>query len=300
MKSDPVTRIVFGALGNDTYHLGSGWSGNEPGYRWTIGDSTELWLENPGSGTDLILELDVSPFVMPPALPVQRLRVRIRDTLVGEVSLTGPGKVGFQVPASSFAAPGPVRLIFDHPDAARPVDLDQGTDVRPLAVSFISLVLLPVVGQAISGRAEPIPGITAADIGRLTGIPAVQFMQGFESLGDNCEFGLLQRRCGAEPLGLLRFANLELRPELLGLESGFDAIGDLDEMEFWLSDGSKREYVVRDRRHALVFHTSFTKARSRRTNCSNGSRKGFSSFAANLSRIYKTPRRYSFVSETSR
>src|SRR5436305_104536 len=28
----------------------------------------------------------------------------------------------------------------------------------------------------------------------------------FESLGDNCEFGILQRLEGAEPLGLLRWA----------------------------------------------------------------------------------------------
>ena len=45
-------------------------------------------------------------------------------------------------------------------------------------------------------------------------------MHGFESLGDNCEFGLVQRRCGAEPLGLLRFANLELRQLLISLNPG--------------------------------------------------------------------------------
>ena len=33
----------------------------------------------------------------------------------------------------------------------------------------------------------------------------------FESVGDNCELGIFQRRVGAEPLGLLRFAGAPLR-----------------------------------------------------------------------------------------
>ena len=94
-----------------------------------------------------------------------------------------------------------------------------------------------------------------AEIGRLAGTPAVQFMQRFESLGDNCEFGLVQRRCGAEPLGLLRFANMELQQLLHSLRSGFADIGEARNMDCWLSEGPRREYVIRDRQHGLVFHT---------------------------------------------
>jgi hypothetical protein len=32
----------------------------------------------------------------------------------------------------------------------------------------------------------------------------------FRALGDNCEFGLVQRHCGAEPIDLLRFAGLHI------------------------------------------------------------------------------------------
>lgn len=35
-------------------------------------------------------------------------------------------------------------------------------------------------------------------------------MLSFEGLGDNCEFGLLQRRCGADPQGLLRLSHTRL------------------------------------------------------------------------------------------
>jgi hypothetical protein len=53
---------------------------------------------------------------------------------------------------------------------------------------------------------------------------------GMISLGDNCEFGLVQRRGGAEPLGLLRFASIflpiEIRLEKLAavLERKFEGL----------------------------------------------------------------------------
>lgn len=212
-------------------------------------------MNHPGSGSDLILELDVSPFVVTPSLPAQKLRVRLRDTLIADTALTGPCKLGFRVPASALAASAPLRFIFDHPDARRPADFGNEGDARQLAICFRRLLLSPILGQTDMTSAAPIAGLSAADIGALTGSPAVQFMQRFESLGDNCEFGLVQRRCGAEPLGLLRFANLELRQLLQGLESGFAGLGERKGLEFWLSDGARREYVIRDRRYALVFHT---------------------------------------------
>ncbi len=255
MKSEPVIEIEFGEGGNDALHLGTGWSGDEPGFRWTIGGRSEVWLNHPGSMLDLILELDVSPFVAAPSLPEQRLRVRLHDTLIADTALTGPCKLGFRVPASALTASAPLRFIFDHPDARRPADFGNEGDLRQLAVCFRRLLLSPILGQTDASSAQPILDLRAADIGALTGSPAVQFMQRFESLGDNCEFGLVQRRCGAEPLGLLRFANLELRQLLHGLDLRFEGLGEHGGLEFWLSDGARREYVIRDRRYSLVFHT---------------------------------------------
>src|SRR5690242_4928537 len=37
-----------------------------------------------------------------------------------------------------------------------------------------------------------------------------QLLRKFESLGDNCEFGLVQRKAGIEPVYLLRFAGFEI------------------------------------------------------------------------------------------
>jgi len=38
----------------------------------------------------------------------------------------------------------------------------------------------------------------------------IDLVQRFESLGDNCEFGMVQRYAGAEPLSLFRFIVLPI------------------------------------------------------------------------------------------
>jgi hypothetical protein len=64
---------------------------------------------------------------------------------------------------------------------------------------------------------------------RVTGDDAAdeQFYQGFESLGANCEFGLVQRRYGAEPLGLLRWPAITVAGLVAGLRNGFTELGDI-------------------------------------------------------------------------
>jgi hypothetical protein len=90
---------------------------------------------------------------------------------------------------------------------------------------------------------------------RFTGLTTPQFMQRFESLGDNCEFGLVQRRCGAEPTSLLRFSNLELPDLLRGLQTRFDGIGAREQLELSLSGDINREYIIREKKFGLTSHT---------------------------------------------
>jgi capsular polysaccharide biosynthesis protein len=60
----------------------------------------------------------------------------------------------------------------------------------------------------------------------------------FESLGDNCEFGIAQRHAGIEPLGLLRFAGTAHLPSITAaIESGFDRFGEDDDVELFGQQG---------------------------------------------------------------
>jgi hypothetical protein len=78
-------------------------------------------------------------------------------------------------------------------------------------------------------------------------------MMQFESLGENCEFGLVQRRCGAEPLGLLRFASAPLPVLLAGLSARFEGVGDPEQTEVRISD-NRQEFLVVDKRYGFNYH----------------------------------------------
>jgi len=74
----------------------------------------------------------------------------------------------------------------------------------------------------------------------------------FESIGDNCEFGLVQRMAGAEPPGLLRFANAPARLLARALRARFDGLADPAGVEVWQANG---QYTIALRKYELVYHT---------------------------------------------
>ena len=73
----------------------------------------------------------------------------------------------------------------------------------------------------------------------------------FESVGDNCELGLVQRRAGAEPLGLLRFAGAPLRNHVRALNARFANIADPDHIRIDVEHG---EYMVKLTKYDFTYH----------------------------------------------
>ena len=67
-------------------------------------------------------------------------------------------------------------------------------------------------------------------------------------------FGLVQRRLGAEPLGLLRFTFIELAHVIRGVRTGFQGLGDPGTSEIKVSEKDS-EYVVHDTSFGMTFHT---------------------------------------------
>ena len=81
----------------------------------------------------------------------------------------------------------------------------------------------------------------------------VALVSRFESLGGNCEFGLVQRHFGAEPLGLMRW--LSISPERLceALETRLAGIGEPQFTE--LRVGGGHEFITSDTRYGMAMHT---------------------------------------------
>jgi hypothetical protein len=73
----------------------------------------------------------------------------------------------------------------------------------------------------------------------------------FESVGDNCELGLVQRMVGAEPLGLLRFAGAPLQALLRALSARFEGIDDPKHIQIQEENG---EYMVKLTKYDFYYH----------------------------------------------
>jgi hypothetical protein len=74
----------------------------------------------------------------------------------------------------------------------------------------------------------------------------------FFSLGDNCEFGIVQRKAGAEPLGLFRFNLTRIESIIAGLKVSF---ADLAEPGNLLVDFEHGEWFVRETTYKFLYHT---------------------------------------------
>lgn len=255
MTAELVQAIEFGLQGDDTNHLGAGWSAAENGFRWMVAGESDLWLDNPGPGDAFVLQVELSPYCAAPTLQSQRMTLVVRGRAIGHSVLNKGTRLAYRIPSELLAGKGPVRIVFQHPDAARPTDMGHASDSRQLALSIQHLRLLRVTGDLSELCLEGGEGITTDELEAQAGVPAAQFVLQFESLGDNCEFGLVQRRCGAEPLSLLRFANLWLADLVRAIETEFQGLGETENLEFWTDDSARNEYVVRDRKFSLIFHT---------------------------------------------
>jgi hypothetical protein len=73
----------------------------------------------------------------------------------------------------------------------------------------------------------------------------------FESIGDNCELGLVQRHYGAEPLGLLRWARVRLDALSRALDERFSAMGRAENLDVKILN---TEYLIRDLGYRITYH----------------------------------------------
>ncbi len=85
-------------------------------------------------------------------------------------------------------------------------------------------------------------------------VTASELMMNFESLGDNCEFGFVQRFHGAEPLGLLRFSMMPYDLLMSALENRFEGVGDPDNTILEV-DELHQEFMISDKRYNMAAHT---------------------------------------------
>ncbi len=237
--------IRFGNEGNAQSVQQEGWSGAEQGYTWAINGSSSVGLPRPKQPADYLLQVRVAPFIGKPLPEGQTLRIVVNGVLVAETLLTKSSLVECEVPWSAIALRDTVTVTFVCPDAARPIDAGtNANDDRMLGVSFGWLRLIAYIAPP---HAQPAPVAAASRL-----LPN-ELMLRFESIGENCEVGLVQRQCGAEPLGLLRFSSTPLPRLLKALRSRFGGMGEPGALEVEVA-ASGREYMIYDKIFGFRYH----------------------------------------------
>ena len=255
--------LTFGRSGDSQPALLEGFAAPEDGFTWSVGEGSRLALRlAPGdAGLDHLLELTLNPFVVPGRLLAQRLAVLVNGVPVADEPLQGEGTVSYRIPPRALRQDGSLEVVLRHKQACRPADLGVGNDMRRLGFMIWSLRVVRVRGRRSDVTVLPpvkLPLDRAALEGAVqaaAGLPARALALCFESLGHNCEFGLVQDHVGADPLSLLRFAGITLENLLAGLRRGFEGVGDEVVVRTAPAGGGKREFLVYDDRYSIGLHT---------------------------------------------
>ena len=236
--------------------FGDGWGMAEAVMRWTIGPRSSLTIEadalaraaqsRPPTDQDwpseaMLCIIDMAPYIAHNPRGSQRISVTFNGITLYQGSLMRRGLVNFRIPATALDMP--ITLIFEHPDARSPAEVGIDSDRRPLgfAVRTLELWALP------KPPALPFSAVTSTEDGSAA-------LAHFDSLGDNCEFGIAQRLSGHEPLGLLRFTATPLPALFDLLLHEFEGLGDPASVTLELR-GEQREYILNEIRYNLTYHT---------------------------------------------
>jgi hypothetical protein len=264
--------ISFAAGGNSLAYLGGGWARSEEEFTWGIGEESHLIFPRLPRADEYVLTLDVVPFVHAPELPSQRLIVSVNDTVVGSTDIARPTLLGYSVPASLAHQADRMLVTLQHPDAACPKDFLGSADERSLAFAVFEAKIYRVSNPSVPeqtglptglmlgcsperGFGAPVHADLAEWATNRTGLSIPEIALKFESLGENCEFGLFQRRCDAEPLGLLRFSSTFMRNLIRGIDNGFEGIGEIEDIDPRLEGVVRKEYMIHEKKFGLVYHT---------------------------------------------
>jgi hypothetical protein len=134
--------INFGKEGNAASCVGEGWSGHESGYTWSIDQRSVLTMAKLAAANSYRLEMEVVPFVAPPALTAQPLGITVNGEQVHTFDPLPRGKVECAIPKRLLQDCDTVEIVLDHPAATSPRAAAGQNDDRRLAVAFYRVSLI--------------------------------------------------------------------------------------------------------------------------------------------------------------
>jgi len=266
--------FTFGPEGTAAPFLKSGWCRGERDFNWTSELVSELDLAVPLLAGSYVLRIDVTPLVSAEARPAQDLTVVLDGVLIGHYTLSQPSTLIIPLPRELTDGRESLAFSFIAPDSGRPCDLGLSGDKRLLGFAFRRLAVSPLpphLSDVETLRHEQAPNwrpqsassqLLTEDstslrdsISSTFGEDARAMLRHFESLGDNCEFGIVQRKLSLEVFNLLRFGNAQLANLMVALTDDFAALNDAAAVTAELNHAKRREFVVSVPAYKLRWHT---------------------------------------------
>ena len=270
----PAAAYGFGAAGTANPFLRDGWHIGEADTTWTIATSAQIELPGPAAPGSYALRLDVNPMVVPGAVPSQEVSILLDRIVVGQYRLDEPAVLIVPLPRELTEGRFTLPLNFVMPDACRPIDHGVALDRRLLGLAFRRIDLVPIPARLAwtdairaeqAGEATPIASSSqflacgeahlVPTIGVSLGTDPAALLKGFESLGNNCEFGIAQRKMGVEVLNLFRFGNVPFIDLMEALSDDLSALNDPGAIEVELNNAEPREYLLGLRKYNIHWHT---------------------------------------------
>jgi hypothetical protein len=249
--------IDFGAEVEDADPMIANWPAPEAGRRWGSGARTNIKLPRPDADGELALLVTVDPFLFPPILRHQTFRITVNGSALKQVQLRHRTTLVCRIDQSLLISRPEIDIVFDHPDMARPDMISDANDDHAYSVAYLRLALLDAPVTPPAPPLAALPELANTPLPHLNDLTEAALLSHFASLGDNCEFGIVQRRVGIEPMDLLRFAGVAMTGLLRGLEAGFEGIDDYEQSAFHIHDGGGvREYVNHVSLYEFEAHTN--------------------------------------------
>lgn len=227
MIERPKTSFKFGSEEQCGELLGDGWWEPEQTRIWAKGLRSTLTLPALDKA-HTVLELTIGAFVHAEIRPVQRLVIFCNGIEVGSFK-SNEGSFPLiicHLSPDMLEDKSNNTIELYHPDHVIPVEVGS-PDWRDISICLFSLKIIPT---------------TAPERKKQDG----NIFSEMESLGDTCVFGLVQRLSGIEPLGLFRFAGIQLPDLVRALEARFDLVAKAENVRVETKSADKELYVFED------------------------------------------------------
>ncbi len=254
-----LVELLFGHSGRSSSYAGEGWGPVEPTHRWTVGQESRIRLPVAEPGPDCILVIDAVPWCDETFLKTQTVMLAINGRLMATVRFSDHRTFAFAFPSGPYE-PGDVWLSFSHLNALTPrpaAGLDHYGYGLGLLLTRLRVFRLQQTCDVLTRPrlAGDLDGSLQDSVLATTGLQPPELATRFESIGHNCEFGLVQRGFGAEPLGLLRFASTMTHALVEGVMQRFEGVGDPATTRIYASDPPEPEFKVQDELYYLWYST---------------------------------------------